>query len=47
MRYLDGAISDICIKFSYKQKKEWNVKTITEIVSIELKNTLKKELKKL
>ena len=47
MRYLGDAISNICIRFRYEQKKEWNVTTITEAASTELKNNLKKELTKL
>ena len=37
-------VSDLVMS---KRKKEWNVTTITETVSIELKNKFKKQLKKL
>ena len=44
--FFGEAIADICNKSRYKQKKEWNVTTITEAASTELKNNLKKELTK-
>ena len=47
MRYLGDKIAGICNRFRYEQKKEQKVTTITETISIELKNNLKKELKKL
>ena len=46
-RYPGDAIDDICNRSRYEQKKRWNITTITETVSIELKNNFKKELKKL
>ncbi|MGR6341996.1 hypothetical protein ACU5CE_30020 [Priestia megaterium] len=47
MSYPGDAIADFCNKSKCKQKKRWNVTTITETVSIKLKNKLKKGLKKL
>ena len=47
MRCRGDVVADICNRFRYEQKKEWNVTTITEAASTELKNNLKKELTKL
>ncbi|PEU50594.1 hypothetical protein CN395_29645 [Priestia megaterium] len=46
MRCRGDIVADICNRFRYEQKKEWNVTTITEAASTELKNNLKRELTK-
>lgn len=46
MRCRGYIVADVCNKFRYEQKKEWNVTTITEAASTELKNNLKRELTK-
>mgnify|MGYP007039432425 CR=1 FL=1 len=46
MRYLGDKIAGICNRFKYEQKKEWDLTTIIEAATTELKNNLKKELNK-
>ncbi|WP_374989610.1 hypothetical protein Q5794_31130 (plasmid) [Priestia megaterium] len=47
MSYLGHAIADICNRFRYEQWIERILTIITETVSIELKNDVKKALKKI
>ena len=42
IRYPSNALADVYNRFKYEQKKEWNVTTLTETVSIELKKQFKK-----
>ncbi|MGG3182389.1 hypothetical protein ABEQ41_29590 [Priestia megaterium] len=47
LRYPGEAIMDICQKYRNEQSKEWSLKYITEVVSQNLHDVLKEELKKI
>lgn len=46
-RFPGEAIMDICQKYRNEQSKEWSLKYITEVVSQNLHDVLKEELKKI
>ncbi|MBE5102184.1 hypothetical protein [Priestia aryabhattai] len=47
LRYPGEAIMDICQKYRNEQSKEWSLKYISEVVSQNLHDVLKEELKKI
>jgi hypothetical protein len=47
LRFPGEAIMDICQKYRSEEKKEWSLETISEVVSHNLHDVLREELKKI
>lgn len=47
LRFPGEAIMDICQKYRAEEKKEWSLETISEIVSQNLHDVLREDLKKI